>query len=249
EFDQHFALIYIDREGNLRHETSTSISDSAQAILSPRVIGEFLQAVAESSERGFSTPALPDSQPLIPQTSSLAPLVPGTAKIRANLQRRRKSWTGEHSLAAQTATIAVNNKSLLRKYYEKVFQNLQQTNCRVIAKAYVRLVEPRKQAQYPYNGRKTVAGKTQQLSPEETKPPWWPPGVSHREPDHLPKAERIALLVHILCELRTSHRITAQKLKDAGQPIQQHISPIERLQLLDEIYRVKEEEEENSWMQ
>lgn len=185
EFDQHFALIYIDREGNLRHEMSSSISDSAQAILSPRLTREFLQAVAESSENGFSTPALPDSQPLIPPTSSVAPPVPGTAK---NLQRRRKSWIGEHSLAAQTATIFVDNESLLRKYYEKVFQNLQQTNCRVIAKAYVRLVEPRKEAQYPYNGRNTVAGKTQQLSPEETKPPWWPPGVSHREPDHLPKA-------------------------------------------------------------
>lgn len=55
--------------------------------------------------------------------------------------------------------------------------------------------------------------------------------------------ERIALLVHVLCELRTSHRITAQKLKGAGQPIQQHISPSERLKLLDELYRVREEEE------
>ncbi|KAJ5309348.1 uncharacterized protein N7443_001809 [Penicillium atrosanguineum] len=57
------------------------------------------------------------------------------------------------------------------------------------------------------------------------------------------QSERIALLIHILCELHTSHGITAQKLKDAGRHIQQSISPIERLQLLDELYRVKEEEE------
>ncbi|KAI2681226.1 hypothetical protein DTO013E5_7821 [Penicillium roqueforti] len=242
---QHFALVYLDQEGKVCHETSPSISDSAHAILSPQVTSEFLEAMAQSSEGGFPTsaPALPDSQPLIPPPSLLAPTVLGEAKPGASLQRRRKLWDKEHSLNVQTATISVSNKRVLRQYYEKVFRNLQQKNCRVIAKAYVRLVEPRKQAQYPYNGRKTVAGKKQQFSPEETKPPWWPPGVSHREPDHLPKAERIALLVHVLCELRTSHRITAQKLKGAGQPIQQHISPSERLKLLDELYRVREEEE------
>lgn len=190
EIAQHFALIYIDREGNLRHEMSPSISNCAQAILSPQVTRQFLKAVAESSESdsSMSAPVLPDSQPLIPPTSWLAPPTPGPAKPGASLRRRRETWTEGHTLAIQTATIPVNEKRLLRQYYEKVFQNLQQTNCRVIAKAYIKLVEPRKQAQYPYNGRRTVAGRTQQFSPEETKPPWWPPGVSHREPDHLPKA-------------------------------------------------------------
>ncbi|OQD78068.1 hypothetical protein PENANT_c092G10202 [Penicillium antarcticum] len=116
------------------------------------------------------------------------------------------------------SSIPLRDSKFLRQYYEKVFKNLQQTNCRVIAKVYVKIVEPRKQVQYPYNGRRTVGGITYQMSPEETKPPWWPPGVSHREPDHLSKAERIALLVHILCDLRLSHGITAQKLKVAEQP-------------------------------
>ncbi|KAJ5117426.1 hypothetical protein N7448_011058 [Penicillium atrosanguineum] len=240
---QHFALIYIDRDGQLRYETSSSISDSVKTILSPRVTREFLKAVAESKEGGYSAPGLPDGQPSFLPASSLAPTVSEAGQQGASLQRRRELWTDEHNFAVQTTTIPVNDKGLLCQYYEKVFQNLQQTNCRAIAKVYVRLVEPRKQFQFPYNGRKTAAGKTQQFSPEETKPPWWPPGVSHREPDHLPKTERIALLVHILCELRISHGITAQKLKDAGRSIQQFISPTERLQLLDELYRVREEEE------
>lgn len=88
----------------------------------------------------------------------------------------------------QKALISIRDNDFLRRYYERVFQNLQQTNCRVLAKAYVKLVEPRKQLIYPYNGRKIVAGGTQQLDPGETKPPWWPSGVSHREPDHLLKA-------------------------------------------------------------
>lgn len=184
----------------------------------------------------------------------------------------------------QKAFISIRDKDFLRRYYEKIFQNLQQTNCRVLAKAYVKLVEPRKQVNFPYNGRKIVAGQTQQLDPDDTKPPWWPTGVSHREPDHLPKAgkelapfllssslfffargsrppavillaraslkcllirlkERIRLLVHILCELRTSYGITARKLKASDQPIRRQILPAERLDILDEIYQVREEEE------
>lgn len=113
----------------------------------------------------------------------------------------------------------------------------------MIAKAWVKLVEPHKQIHFPYNGRKVVAGKTIQLSPIETQPPWWPPGVRHREPDHLLKAERIALLLHILCELRTSHGITARKLKHAGQLYRQSMLSVERVELLDELYGVREEEE------
>jgi hypothetical protein len=103
-------------------------------------------------------------------------------------QHRKKPWDEELGLSNQKTTIPTGDRDFLRGYYEKVFQNLQQTNCRVIAKAYVKLVEPRKQVNYPYNGRKIVAGRTQQLEPDATKPPWWPTGVSHREPDHLPKA-------------------------------------------------------------
>ena len=83
--------------------------------------------------------------------------------------------------------LPITNKALLRKYYEKAFDSLHQTNCRILAKAYVKLVEPRKQVSYPYNGHKNIAGVPHKLDPEDTKPPWWPEGVIHREPDHLKK--------------------------------------------------------------
>lgn len=73
------------------------------------------------------------------------------------------------------------------RIYEKAFENLQQTNCRVLAKAYIKLLEPRKQVNHPYNGRKSIGGRTVQLNPDETKPSWWPSRVRHREPDHLLK--------------------------------------------------------------
>ncbi|KAK1140528.1 hypothetical protein N8T08_010274 [Aspergillus melleus] len=139
--------------------------------------------------------------------------------------------------------LRIGNKDLLRRYYEMTFENFQQLNCRAIAKAFVKLVEPRKQVHHPYNGRSTVAGMSQRVDPELTKPQWWPEGIRHREPDHLLKFERIRLLVHILCELRESHNITSEKLKDAGQDVRRGIVPEERLQVLDEIYYVRDMEE------
>ena len=55
--------------------------------------------------------------------------------------------------------------------------------------------------------------------------------------------ERVRLLIHILCELRASHYITADKLKEAGQDVRRQISPAERLEVLDEIYYVRQMEE------
>ncbi|PWY92737.1 hypothetical protein BO70DRAFT_357878 [Aspergillus heteromorphus CBS 117.55] len=139
--------------------------------------------------------------------------------------------------------LRIGQTELVRRYYEKAFEAFQQLNCRVVAKAYVKLVEPRKQVNHPYNGRRTTGASSQKMDPELTKPKWWPTGVTHKEPDHLQKAERIRLLVHILCELRESRGITAEKLKDAGQDVRRQIQPEGRLHILDEIYYVRYMEE------
>ena len=49
--------------------------------------------------------------------------------------------------------------------------------------------------------------------------------------------------MHILCELRAGYGITARKLKVSDQPIRRQILPVERLEILDEVYQVREEEE------
>ncbi|KAJ5819429.1 hypothetical protein N7474_005020 [Penicillium riverlandense] len=289
---QHFVLIYIDRDGHVRHEASQSIVNSREMIL-PRVTDAFLRAVARSNKTvpSHSPPkpgaptTLPSRRPSsgqIPNRPDLfrapysveapragrhniVPRAPGHSiqpaacpQHQADQQELWPLWSRQvtpqqywqnpwneevRMRSSQKALISIRDKDFLRRYYEKVFENLQQINCRILAKAYVKLVEPRKQVNYPYNGRKVVAGRTRQLEPDATKPPWWPSGVSHREPDHLPKAERIRLLVHILCELHTGHRITARRLKEADQPIRCQISPAERLEILDEVYHVREEEE------
>lgn len=90
-------------------------------------------------------------------------------------------------------SLQIQDPGEIIRAYEKAFEKFQQTNCRVLAKAYIKLLEPRKQVNFPYNGRKSIGGRTFQLDPEETKPSWWPSCVRHREPDHLLKPGMSAL--------------------------------------------------------
>ncbi|KAB8234294.1 DUF2841 domain-containing protein [Aspergillus alliaceus] len=260
----HFALIYIDENGKLRFEASPSIANNCQSILSPNVTDTFLRAVALSNKGNpgvIGTGSPRSNQDHMGGKSPLSPQSPGMhdasslSRKNSMFQSHQDGHQGKRKRVShecvvpmsinchQKTMLPVRNHSLLRKYYEKAFESLQQINCRILAKAYIKLVEPRKQVNYPYNGRKIISGSSQQFDPELTKPAWWPSGVTHREPDHLLKAERIRLLVHILCELRTSHAICVEKLKEADQSIRRQILPSERLQVLDEIYSVREEEE------
>lgn len=68
-------------------------------------------------------------------------------------------------------------------FYDQRFRNCQQTACKLIAKAWVKAVEPKKQSNHPYTGS------------DEKAPDWWPKPwgttrdekVRHKEPDHLYK--------------------------------------------------------------
>ena len=80
-----------------------------------------------------------------------------------------------------------NNRQLVigdgvevERFFSLRFKDMHQSSCKVIAKAFVKLLEPKKQAHYPYAKGDTNA------------PPWWPDtkganAVRHKEPDHLLK--------------------------------------------------------------
>ncbi|KAI0166092.1 hypothetical protein GGR57DRAFT_5969 [Xylariaceae sp. FL1272] len=90
--------------------------------------------------------------------------------------------------------IAISDDEAVWAFYERRFRECQQTACKLIAKAWIKAVEPKKQTTHPYTRG------------EEGKPDWWPmpwgpqptQRVIHKEPDHIPKAARVRLLVHIL---------------------------------------------------
>lgn len=80
-------------------------------------------------------------------------------------------------------TLKVGDEKDLWNLYEQRFKNCQQTACKLIAKAWVKVVEPKKQTNHPYTGQ------------DEKAPDWWPKPwgptkeekVRHKEPDHLYK--------------------------------------------------------------
>lgn len=79
--------------------------------------------------------------------------------------------------------IKIGNSEDVWNFYEQRFKNCQQTACKLIAKAWVKAVEPKKQSTHPYTGK------------DEKAPDWWPKPwgptkedkVRHKEPDHLYK--------------------------------------------------------------
>ncbi|KAF7852433.1 hypothetical protein EAF04_010973 [Stromatinia cepivora] len=94
-------------------------------------------------------------------------------------------------LERKTMQLRIGDEEEVTKFYSCRFKDMQQASCKLMGKAFVKLVEPRKQTHYPYTKGAAKA------------PPWWPVTsgellVRHKEPDHLLKPERIRLLVHIL---------------------------------------------------
>ncbi|KAF3923740.1 hypothetical protein ABW20_dc0108212 [Dactylellina cionopaga] len=79
--------------------------------------------------------------------------------------------------------LCIGDEVAVNKYLWHKFVQIQQLDCKVIAKAWVKVIEPKKQAHSPYNGG------------DATRPWWWPPDAPHREPDHLLKNARIQVLM------------------------------------------------------
>ena len=89
--------------------------------------------------------------------------------------------------------IKVGDTERVERQLHFLLERIQQHDCKRIAKAWVKVVEPGKQGKYPYNGgdkaKKLKGSPLLPANPGDlTKPPWWPEtGCKHREPDHIGK--------------------------------------------------------------
>ncbi|KAL2074972.1 hypothetical protein VTL71DRAFT_8752 [Oculimacula yallundae] len=118
-----------------------------------------------------------------------------------SVKRRRKGYAAQFreksnedlpvAQSTQKQDLKISDESQVEAFYTTRFKNMQQAACKIMGKAFVKLVEPKKQTHHPYT------------KGNEKAPPWWPKGtgdkaVRHKEPDHLLRHERVTLLVHIL---------------------------------------------------
>lgn len=79
----------------------------------------------------------------------------------------------------------VSDTRFWEKWFYDAFTAIQQVNCRVIAKEWIKTIHPKKQSTHPYNGKDPRTGV--KGDPDATRPHWWPKDVQHREPDHINK--------------------------------------------------------------
>lgn len=80
----------------------------------------------------------------------------------------------------KTQQLMIGDEFEVEKFYNVRFKDMQQSSCKIMGKAFVKLIEPKKQTHHPYTKGAAKA------------PPWWPPTVGenqvrHKEPDHLLK--------------------------------------------------------------
>jgi uncharacterized protein DUF2841 len=111
-----------------------------------------------------------------------------------------------NNLTIEKIPLEIGNEAKVKLYYETALKHFQQLNCRQMAKAFIKFIEPRKQVKHPYNGGRPPPGSPQGTKgdPEKTKPEWWPPGVMHREPDHLKKDRKTDIPYSIVKYIRYS---------------------------------------------
>jgi hypothetical protein len=86
----------------------------------------------------------------------------------------------------KTINVDPHNRVEVKNYLYNCFEEFQQIPCKLLAKSWIKIIEPKKQSKYPYK------------IGDDSKPFWWPSNCIHREPDHLKKDERINLLINIL---------------------------------------------------
>ncbi|PWY72893.1 kinesin [Aspergillus heteromorphus CBS 117.55] len=252
----HYALIYLDNMGKLRVSESQSIREQQGTVFTPEVRDHFLEILG--AKIGYQKPLIHRNSGVNPAALSYDHL----DDMSYHRQEKRRRIHAHHSPSAMQNSRAeipeepscpsVNNKMPLtvgdsekmEQYYTISFRHFQQVNCRVVCKAFIKVIEPRKQVRHPYNGGRPKPGAPPGTKgdPEKTKPEWWPASVVHREPDHLKKEERVELLVHIVRRL-SKIGITAAKLCEIAYDCRRQLKEQEKFTILEELFRVRGMEE------
>jgi len=104
----------------------------------------------------------------------------------------------------ETKNIRIGDAHAVNDCYHSNFEAIKQIPCKYIAKAWIKVKEPKKQAHHPYNGGKLKDEAIAKFGKDNqgalTMPNWWPKeDCRHKEPDHIKKPGACVhqLLVHI----------------------------------------------------
>ncbi|KAJ6002066.1 hypothetical protein N7522_007293 [Penicillium canescens] len=236
----HYAMIYLDHDGKLKVDESSSIQEHNATVFSPEVRQNFLEILGERI--GYHAPPRQTVDASPRRVRRRKGNAPSISEDRLSEQASDSEDFSNGS--TEMVPLRIGDSQKVMAYYEGALKHFQQLNCRMVAKAFIKFIEPRKQVRHPYNGGKPPPGSAPGTTgdPEKTKPEWWPPGVMHKEPDHLRKEYRIELLLHIIRHLG-SYGITADKLKEVAGDTKRSLKHPSHVEIIYEILRVRKMEE------
>ncbi|GAA6060330.1 hypothetical protein JCM10212_000427 [Sporobolomyces blumeae] len=129
------------------------------------------------------------------------------------------------STPSPTATPMTFTPNRVEQWFSDRFAELSHKTDKIVCRSWIKVVEPSKQTHFPYQ------------KGDETKPTWWPKDIRHKEPDHLGKPERIALLLHLI----RLPQISVDVLEAATAAVIVQI-PVEKMAILHVIYEVAKAE-------
>lgn len=105
--------------------------------------------------------------------------------VKRNVRRSGSSSAESNDVVLQEEVeykgLDITNEEEVNTFFETRLRQMQQLVCKVVAKCWIKVIEPKKQSNFPYNRG------------EESKPSWWPANARHKEPDHLMKPGMIFL--------------------------------------------------------
>lgn len=150
--------------------------------------------------------------------------------LRGILKSKFNSSIGfniDNTRTCKLQLIVLQEQAVVERYFRSVFCAISQQRCKSIAKAWIKILEPKKKSKFPY------------IKGNASKPAWWPCEVVHREVDHLKKPERIELLAAILGKHLPSSNDTKllMKLKQSTKSLPVLSDPIQH-HALDDAYKV-----------
>ncbi|RMZ83697.1 hypothetical protein DV738_g1150, partial [Chaetothyriales sp. CBS 135597] len=196
-----FVAIFVNDEGVLKTRCSAPMRRHEQHVLEEAyykfkdVAENFLEQPASKRHPGMHHPGIPmfptDMNPQAFMRKSSKRRFPDSISClehpillsshrKGSLRQSRQPMRGDRIIS-----LRVDDKEAQAKWFSDAFKAVQQVVCRTIAK----------QSTHPYNG---LYPRNSQADPSRTKPPYWPAHVKHKEPDHIDRNARTALLVHLI---------------------------------------------------
>ena len=146
-----------------------------------------------SPSQASQSPKLRRSCAHVQYDSQFSPAVDTSTEDNSSEEDDSSDDEDRANLVPEYKQIRIGDEEAVRKCYHDNLEAIQQIPCKHIAKAWVKVVEPKKQANHPYNGGKTkweaIAKYGREQQGRMTAPPWWPDVdiCPHTEPDHIKK--------------------------------------------------------------